>query len=172
MYLRFVPTLVIVGKHPQEIFCVHGNFLRYAERQARCDWLRKNDTMTDATMINGAMTSMAADMRLNSTQIEYFLRHSLTAAADADPQAKLLIAALKRCATQNLGRVFVIVIATSLSGLCPSASAQAQNQTQAQTRQQLLQDLDSGQLRDAVLLGQQAVSRWPRDALLRHYLGV
>ena len=36
----------------------------------------------------------------------------------------------------------------------------------------MLQDLDSGQLRDAVLLGQQAVSRWPRDAQLRHYLGV
>src|SRR5258708_8027609 len=173
MYLRFVPTLLIVGKHPQEIFGVHRNSLRCnAERQARCDWLRKNDTMTDATMINGAMTSMAAHLRLNSTQIEYFLRHRLTAAADAGPQAKLLIVALKRCATQKLGHVFVIVIATSLSGLCPSASAQAQNQTQAQTRQQLLQDLDSGQLRDAVLLGQQAVSRWPRDAQVRQYLGV
>src|SRR5258708_35507786 len=57
--------------------------------------------------------------------------------------------------------------------LCLSCLAtQAQNQTQAQTRQQLLQDLDSGQLRDAVLLGQQAVSRWPRDAQFRHYLGV
>src|SRR6266446_4465406 len=137
MYLRFVTTLLIVGKQPQEIFGVHRNSLRCnAERQERCDCLRKNDTMTDATMINGAMTSMAAHLRLNSTQIEYFLRHSLTAAADAGPQAKLLIAALKRCATQNLGHVFVIVIviviATSLSGLCPSASAQAQNQTQQQ----------------------------------------
>src|SRR6266478_1348181 len=172
MYLRFVTTLLIVGKHPQEIFGVHRNSLRCnAERHARCDWLRKNDTMTDATMINGAMTSTAAHLRLKSTQIGYFQRPSLTA-ADAGPQAKLLIAALKRCAIQNLGHVFVIVIATSLSGLCPSVSAQAQNQTQAQTRQQLLQDLDSGQLRDAVLLGQQAVSRWPRDAQLRHYLGV
>jgi len=90
-------------------------YLRFVQ-QARCDWLRKNDTMTDATMINGAMTSTAAHLRLNSTQIEYFLRRSLTAAADAGPQAKLLIAALKRCATQNLGHVFVIVIATSLSG--------------------------------------------------------
>ena len=35
-----------------------------------------------------------------------------------------------------------------------------------------MHDLDSGQLRDAVLLGQQAVSRWPRDAQFRHYLGV
>jgi tetratricopeptide (TPR) repeat protein len=52
------------------------------------------------------------------------------------------------------------------------APAQTQNPTRAQTRQQLLQDLDSGQLRDAVLLGQQAVSRWPGDAQLRHYLGV
>jgi hypothetical protein len=30
-----------------------------ADRQARCDWLRKDDTMTDATMTNGAMTSTA-----------------------------------------------------------------------------------------------------------------
>jgi Tfp pilus assembly protein PilF len=36
-------------------------------------------------------------------------------------------------------------------------------QTQTETRQQLLQYLESGQLRDAVWLGQQAVSRWPRN---------
>src|SRR5271165_4271130 len=52
------------------------------------------------------------------------------------------------------------------------AAAQTQNHTAAQMRQQLLQELDSGRLRDAVLLGQQAVSRWPTDAQLRHYLGV
>src|SRR5258708_38525686 len=110
MYLRFVPTLLIVGKHPQEIFGVHRNSLRCnAERQARCDWLRKNDTMTDATMINGAMTSMAAHLRLNSTQIEYFLRHPLTAAADPRPQAKVFNVALKRCAPPNLGHAVVIV---------------------------------------------------------------
>ena len=71
---------------------------------------------------------------------------------------------------RNLAPVFGL--AASLCLLSASVPARAQIQTQAQTRQQLLQDLDSGQLRDAVLLGQQAVSRWPRDAQLRHYLGV
>ena len=51
---------------------------------------------------------------------------------------------------------------------CLSASSQ----TPSETREQLLKDLDSGQLRDAVLVGQQAVSRWPRDSEFRHYLGV
>jgi tetratricopeptide (TPR) repeat protein len=56
--------------------------------------------------------------------------------------------------------------------LCLAAPAQTQNLTQAQTRQQLLQALDSGQLRDAVMLGEQAVSRWPDDAQFRHHLGL
>jgi Flp pilus assembly protein TadD len=115
--------------------------------------------MTDETMLQDAM----------STPIEYFLRHCLTAAAKSGHQAKPVIAALKRCATQSLGLVFAVV-ATSPCLLFFSAPALAQNQ--AQTRQQLLQDLDSGQLRDALLLGQQAVSRWPHDAQFRHYLGV
>ena len=142
--------------------------------------------MTDNTMLNDGMMGATACRRLNRV-MENFLLRSLTAAAKAGPQAKPVNAALKpstpsrqnrpcwgprRCATQNLNPVFVIVIATSLYLSCWSAAAHAQNQTQAQTRQQLLQDLDSGQLRDAVLLGQQAVSRWPRDAQFRHYLGV
>jgi tetratricopeptide (TPR) repeat protein len=45
-------------------------------------------------------------------------------------------------------------------------------QTPAQTRQQLLNAIESNQFKDAVLLGQQAVSRWPRDPEFRHYLGV
>ncbi|MGC1788719.1 MAG: tetratricopeptide repeat protein, partial [Terriglobales bacterium] len=53
-----------------------------------------------------------------------------------------------------------------------SLVAQTQDQTPAQLRQQLLQEIDEGQLREAVLLGQQAVSRWPHDAQFRHYLGV
>ncbi len=65
-----------------------------------------------------------------------------------------------------------LVIATSLCIWCLPAPAQTQGQTQAQTRRQLLQDIESGQFREAVLLGQQAVSRWPRDAQLRHYLGL
>ena len=48
----------------------------------------------------------------------------------------------------------------------------AQTQSESGTRQKLLQYLESGQLQDAVLLGQQAVSRWPKDPQLRHYLGV
>jgi len=124
--------------------------------------------MTDDTMTNSAMTSRAVRRPLDIL-MEHFLRGSSTAAAKAGPQTKPVIAALKRCATQNPIPVFVVVIALLLS---LGAAAQTQDQTPAQVRQQLLQELDSGQLRDAVLLGQQAVSRWPRDAQFRHYLGV
>jgi tetratricopeptide (TPR) repeat protein len=78
---------------------------------------------------------------------------------------------LKRCATRNPVLLFFLIAIAYLCCLL-GTPALAQNQTQAQTRRQLLQDLESGQLRDAVLLGQQAVSRWPRDAQFRHYLGV
>src|ERR1700675_1309930 len=140
--------------------------------------------MTDVTMINNGMMGAIALRRLNRV-MENFLLRSLPAAAQSGPQAKPVIAALKpstpsrqnracrgprRCATRNPAPVFVI--AASLCLLSLFVQAQAQNQTQAQTRQQLLHDLDSGQLRDAVLVGQQAVSRWPRDAQFRHYLGV
>jgi tetratricopeptide (TPR) repeat protein len=104
------------------------------------------------------------------------LRHPKTTATSSfsvackdNPQAEAVIAALKRYATQNLV-VFTIVIAASLWLSC--MPAQSQTPTQAQTGKQLLEELDSGQLRDAVLLGQQAVSRWPRHAQFRHYLGV
>jgi hypothetical protein len=128
--------------------------------------------MTSVTMVNHAMTGTTASQQLNSVPIDYFPGRALTAAAKAGRRAMPVIAALKRCATQRLGHVSLIVVAISLCVLCPPASAQAQNQTLAQTRQELLRDLDSGQFRDAVLVGQQAVSRWPRDAQLRHYLGV
>src|SRR5208337_255903 len=124
--------------------------------------------MTDDTMTNSAMTSRAVRRPLDIL-MEHFLRGSSTAAAKAGPQTKPVIAALKRCATQNPIPVFVVVIALLLS---LGAAAQTQDQTPAQLRQQLLQEIDEGQLRDAVLLGQQAVSRWPRDAQFRHYLGV
>src|SRR5258708_35184832 len=154
--------------------------------------------MADVAMIDYAMTRRATRLRLYSTLIEYFPCHALTVAGKTGPQAKLLIAALK-CVRENwavppglqsfvsafpalkrwakLGRpsgagLFVVAVATLLCVLCASASAQTQDQTQPQTRRQLLQELDSGQFRDAVLLGQQAVSRWPRDAQFRHYLGV
>ncbi len=190
MYLGSIPTLLIVGKRPKKIFGVHRNSLRRnllpPGAEARCDWLRYDDTMTDNKMLNDGMMGTTARQRLNGVMEDFLLR-SLTAAAKAGPQPKPVNAALKpstpsrqnraywgprRCATQNLNPVFVIVIATSLYLSYWSAAAHAQNQTQAQTRQQLLQNLDSGQLRDAVLLGQQAVSRWPRDAQFRHYLGV
>src|SRR6266852_3550974 len=119
--------------------------------------------MTDATMINCAITSTVAPQRLNRLRKKCFLRSSLTAAAKASTENKPVIAALKRstpsrqnrarwgprrCATQNLNSVLVFVMATSLYLLGWSAPARAQNQTPAQARQQLLQDLDSGQLRD------------------------
>ena len=133
------------------------------------------------------MTGRAGRLQLNSTLVEYFLRYSSIAAAKAAHQSKRVIAALRRstpsrqeracwgprrCAAPNLTAVFVIVIAIALCLLSMAATAQTQERTRVQTREQLLQDLDSDQLRDAVLLGQQAVSRWPRDAQFRHYLGV
>jgi Flp pilus assembly protein TadD len=130
------------------------------------------------------MTRTEGRLRLNSTMVEYFLRNSSTPAAKAAVQSRPVIAALKPstpsrenracwgprcCATQNLAPVFIVIAICLLSAL---ALAQTQNLTRAQTRQQLLQDLESGQLQGAVLLGQQAVSRWPLDAQFRHYLGV
>jgi tetratricopeptide (TPR) repeat protein len=94
----------------------------------RCDWLRKDDTMTDATMTNGAMTSMK--------------------------EWRVLTAAWFVCL------------------LCLVVPSGAQNQTEPQIRQQLLRELESGEFRDAILLGEQAVARWPRDAQFRHYLGI
>ncbi|MFZ0797513.1 MAG: tetratricopeptide repeat protein [Terriglobales bacterium] len=67
-------------------------------------------------------------------------------------------------------RVFSVALFVCL--LCLAAPAQAPNQTETQIRQQLLQELESGEFRDAVLLGQQAVARWPSDAQIRHYLGL
>src|SRR6202790_3029057 len=140
--------------------------------------------MTDAAMINDGIMGATARRGLNRVMEDFLLR-SLPAAAKAGPRSKPVIAALKpstpsrqnracwgpkHCATRNLAPAFFI--ATSLWLLSVSDQAQAQLPTKAQPRQQLLQDLDSGQLRDAVLLGQQAVSRWPRDAQFRHYLGV
>jgi tetratricopeptide (TPR) repeat protein len=61
-----------------------------------------------------------------------------------------------------------MVIALAVLFLCVTAFSQ----TQSQTRDQLLQDIGSGQLKEAIVLGQQAVSRWPRDPQFRHYLGV
>src|SRR6202521_1881905 len=140
--------------------------------------------MKEPTMKNDGIMGSTARRRLNRV-MENFLLRSLPAAARPGPRSKPVIAALKpstpsrqnracwgprRCATRNLAPAFFIV--TSLWLLSVSDQAQAQLPTQAQTRQQLLHDLDSGQLRDAVLVGQQAVSRWPRDAQFRHYLGV
>lgn len=106
-------------------------------------------------MLNDEMAGATANQPIINTLMEYFLLRRGTAAAKASPQAKSAIAALKPCATQNLISVFVIAVSICLL----SAVAQTQVQTLAQTREQLLQDLESGRLRDAVLLGQQAVSR-------------
>lgn len=84
--------------------------------------------MTDATMTNGAVTSMK--------------------------EWRVLKGALFSCL------------------LCLLVPARAQNRTEPEIRQRLLQELESGEFRDAVLLGEQAVVRWPRDAQFRHYLGI
>ncbi|MBZ5645534.1 MAG: hypothetical protein LAO19_22500, partial [Acidobacteriia bacterium] len=97
--------------------------------------------MTDTTMTNGETRGTGMSQELGS-MMACRLRSSLPAAAKAGPQSKLITVALKRCAIQNL--VFVIV--TSLCLLCMGVSDQAQ--TQAQTRQQLLQQLEAGQLHD------------------------
>ena len=77
----------------------------------------------------------------------------------------------KRSSAAGFISIFAFSVMTISFGLS-SAIAQTQSQALAQARQQLLQELDGGRLREAVLQGQQAVSRWPRDADLRHYLGV
>jgi tetratricopeptide (TPR) repeat protein len=64
------------------------------------------------------------------------------------------------------------ISAIAVSFLFISAMAQTRNPSQAETRQQLLQALDSGRLQDAIRLGEQAVSRWPDDAQVRHHLGL
>ena len=147
-------------------------------------------------MTNGATTRTTAPQRAERSLIAYFARHSWSAAAKADLQAQSAIAALKRCATQNqlpafqilapayqnpslafqiLARAYTVpiflIVAISLV-LSISATGQTQNPSQAQTRQQLLQALDSGRLQDAIRLGEQAVSRWPDDAQVRHHLGL
>jgi tetratricopeptide (TPR) repeat protein len=168
------------------------------DRKARCDWPRRDDTMKDAAMTNCTKTGTIA---LYSLRKKYLAQRHLTSAAKAGSESRPLIAAVNRCAThnriitavdrcatenlppafQNLPPAFqnpvhrfmaaasIVAVAFLLSIPAP---AQTQNLTQAQTRQQLLQALDSGQLRDAILLGERAVSRWPQDAQFRHHLGL
>jgi tetratricopeptide (TPR) repeat protein len=134
--------------------------------------------MKDAAMTNRTKTRTIA---LCSLRQKYLAHRHLTAAAKAGSENRPLIAALNRCATQNLPPAFqnpvhAFRVATSMVAisflLSIPAPAQTLNLTLAQTRQQLLQALDSGQLRDAILLGERAVSRWPQDAQFRHDLGV
>src|SRR5258708_37718234 len=108
--------------------------------------------MADVAMIDYAMTRRATRLRLYSTLIEYFPCHALTAAGKAGPQAKLLIAALKRVRENwavpprlqsfvsafpslkrwaKLGRLsgaafFVFAVANLLCALCASGSVQTQ----------------------------------------------
>src|ERR1019366_1900551 len=121
-----------------------------ANRLARCDWLRKDDTMTDDTMTNA---HEGLDHRGRAALPG---RVSPVKSAWASAPVALLphqIAFFRSLLTLAP----VLFIAILLGRSCLAAQAQTQNQTQAQTRQQLLQELESGQLRDAVLLGQQAV---------------
>jgi len=117
-------------------------------------------------MLDGVMTDMAPQ-RLKPPLILRCLRRGWK------PRPFKAKSMLKMSHSQrSLAPVLIISIAILVCLLCLHAPAQTQNLTRAQTRQQLLQDLESGELRDAVLLGQQAVSRWPIDAQFRHYLGV
>jgi tetratricopeptide (TPR) repeat protein len=122
--------------------------------------------MTDDTMINGAMTG-TAPRRLKPPLILRCSRRGWKPRpfkAKSKPEMSH--------GRPGLAPVPITIPAVLFCLLCLAATAQTQNLTRAQTRQQLLQDLESSQLRDAVLLGQQAVSRWPLDAQFRHYLGV
>ena len=70
---------------------------------------------------------------------------------------------------------FSVTIPTALLicflGISAPTRAQDRSQlTESQTRQTLLQEIEAGQLQEAILLGQQSVSRWPGDGQLRHYL--
>src|SRR5271166_5069232 len=121
--------------------------------------------MTDDTMTNAAMTR-AAPQRLKPPSILRCLRRGWKPRpfkTESEPEFFRNL--------RSPARVLIIITVAILVGLS-SLAAQTQDQTPAQLRQQLLQEIDEGELRDAVLLGQQAVSRWPRDAQFRHYLGV
>jgi tetratricopeptide (TPR) repeat protein len=133
---------------------------------SRCDSLTKEDTMADGRMFNDTMTSTERP-RPNGALMKLALKHCT---AQNQVRHRIVSQPLSRSPYQNLISIFIV--ATSLCLLGVSAPAQSPSQTQSETRQQLLKQIDSGQLREAVILGQQAVSHWPRDAQLRHYLGV
>jgi tetratricopeptide (TPR) repeat protein len=66
------------------------------------------------------------------------------------------------------GLVLAPIIVIVLEILCAAVFAQ----TQAETRQQLLQQVEAGRLPDAISLGDKAVRQWPDDAEIRHWLGL
>src|ERR1700692_167424 len=113
--------------------------------------------MADVTMLTEAIREITARQRLDGVLIRV---------------RKLARIFIVNISVFNVSNVKISAISLCLTSTLALAQLPNQTQTQAQTRQKLLQDLDSGQIQDAILLGQEAVSHWPRDAQLRHYLGV
>ena len=65
-------------------------------------------------------------------------------------------------------RTFTLVPILLLDLFCAGARAQSH----VEMRQQVLEHLQSGALQEAASLGEKAVSQWPDDGELRHWLGL
>src|ERR1700692_314666 len=145
--LTIRPRIVI--EHPKKIFSVHKN---HQPKSLRLPDQRRYDgnvkMLTEATTeIPERQCLAGVVIRVRNCALNFILNFILNAVL-------------------NVGLVGIPALAQS------GNRTEIQTQSQSQTRQHLLQDLNAGQIQEAILLGQRAVSRWPRDAELRHYLGV
>src|SRR5271170_5376738 len=107
--------------------------------------------MTDDTMLNDGTAGTRTVQQGIDVPGKDFLFGESVDADKTELASRSLIPELSRSTRLRPAGAFVIAALI----LVLNGSVLAQIQTQAQTRQQLLQDLDSGQLRDAVLIGQQ-----------------
>ena len=64
------------------------------------------------------------------------------------------------------------IILALLSCLAAQSQTHIYDHKHGDTRLQLLQFVGSGQLQDAISLGEKAVSQWPQDPEIHHYLGL
>ena len=67
---------------------------------------------------------------------------------------------------------FLMLRALGLGAIILLGLSHAPAQTQDEARRQLLQHVEAGRLQEAVLLGEKAISQWPGDADIRHWLGL
>src|SRR5258708_5459626 len=95
----------------------------------RCDCLGKEDTMADATMLTEETTKITARQRQNGVLI------------GVRKLARIFVVKVSvvKVSVFNIGVSLLCLTGTPVLAQLPN-----QTQTQAQTRQELLQDLDSG----------------------------